>query len=354
MSRIYVSGPMRGYPNFNFDAFFDLSAQLESSGYQVVNPAQHDVEVYPDIKSWPGFATGDVDACVDFDLHKALSWDLAQVAECDELVMLPGWEASSGARHERYVAEVTGKPIWLAHKVGGRARLGVGVRRRAAAHGPAGSSTSASTWRTETRTSRSADYVTKDSGARVEFDSGMRRDTDEGKPRYDLIPVMPVRTARRTVRARCGQVRRQQLAARGLRSRSASVPCVRRTAFHAMESGRHRRGSCDRGRVEHLRVLVRRGQARTTGGSVMPYVAPGVQSAAAKRPLNPGELNYAVTKIVCDYVSYVGLGYGAINDVLGALEGAKHEFYRRVAVPYEEAKRAQNGDVYPKELTSGS
>lgn len=31
-------------------------------------------------------------------------------------------------------------------------------------------------------------FVTKDSGKRAEFDSGMRRDTQEGKPRYDLIP----------------------------------------------------------------------------------------------------------------------------------------------------------------------
>lgn len=31
-------------------------------------------------------------------------------------------------------------------------------------------------------------YVTKDSGERVDFPSGMRRDTDKGKPRYDLIP----------------------------------------------------------------------------------------------------------------------------------------------------------------------
>lgn len=36
-------------------------------------------------------------------------------------------------------------------------------------------------------------YITKDSGKRVNFKSGMRRDTDEGKPRYDLIPVMPLR-----------------------------------------------------------------------------------------------------------------------------------------------------------------
>lgn len=31
------------------------------------------------------------------------------------------------------------------------------------------------------------EFETKDSGKRVDFPSGMRRDTDEGKPRYDLI-----------------------------------------------------------------------------------------------------------------------------------------------------------------------
>lgn len=30
-------------------------------------------------------------------------------------------------------------------------------------------------------------FVIKDSGVRKEFDSGMRRDTNEGKPRYDLL-----------------------------------------------------------------------------------------------------------------------------------------------------------------------
>lgn len=32
-------------------------------------------------------------------------------------------------------------------------------------------------------------FITKDSGKRQEFESGMVRDTQEGKPRYDLIPV---------------------------------------------------------------------------------------------------------------------------------------------------------------------
>jgi hypothetical protein len=59
-----------------------------------------------------------------------------------------------------------------------------------------------------------------------------------------------------------------------------------------------------------------------------------------------GELNYQLTRLVNAYIEEHGLEYRTINDVLGALEGAKLEFYRRVAVPYEDGKIAQNGDVY--------
>lgn len=62
-------------------------------------------------------------------------------------------------------------------------------------------------------------------------------------------------------------------------------------------------------------------------------------------PQTAGELNYAVTTLIRDYVGQP-LSYQRINDVLGALEGAKLEFYRRVVVPYENAKMAENGDVY--------
>jgi len=61
---------------------------------------------------------------------------------------------------------------------------------------------------------------------------------------------------------------------------------------------------------------------------------------------NPGELNYAITCIVIKYIKKKGLSYQAINDVVGALEGAKLEFYRRVAAPYEDSKITENGDVY--------
>ena len=59
-----------------------------------------------------------------------------------------------------------------------------------------------------------------------------------------------------------------------------------------------------------------------------------------------GELNYVFTKAIIDYIGQDKLSYQLINDVLGALEGAKLEFYRRVVVPYEQKKLEENGDVY--------
>lgn len=37
------------------------------------------------------------------------------------------------------------------------------------------------------------EFITKDSGERIEFASGMRRDVVTGKPRYDLIPLEPLK-----------------------------------------------------------------------------------------------------------------------------------------------------------------
>lgn len=37
--------------------------------------------------------------------------------------------------------------------------------------------------------------------------------------------------------------------------------------------------------------------------------------------------------------------YARINTLMGAVEGAKLEFYRFHVVPYEEEKRKENGDV---------
>lgn len=60
-----------------------------------------------------------------------------------------------------------------------------------------------------------------------------------------------------------------------------------------------------------------------------------------------GELNYAITQLCIDYIDRHGtINYDAINTVVGVLECAKQEFYRRVATPYENRKIEENGDVY--------
>ena len=63
-------------------------------------------------------------------------------------------------------------------------------------------------------------------------------------------------------------------------------------------------------------------------------------------PEHAGELNFMITSILTAYLTKHGKSYSSVNDILGALEGAKLEFYRRVAVPYENNKITENGDVY--------
>lgn len=61
---------------------------------------------------------------------------------------------------------------------------------------------------------------------------------------------------------------------------------------------------------------------------------------------NAGELNYEFTMLIKRYMEYHRESYQTYNDIIGALEGAKLELYRRKLVPYEELKKAENGDVF--------
>jgi hypothetical protein len=80
----------------------------------------------------------------------------------------------------------------------------------------------------------------------------------------------------------------------------------------------------------------------------MPYI-PDLDRANINfggTPKTAGELNYSFTQKIISYLCAKGLNYQAINDVIGALEGAKLEFYRRIVAPYENQKIISNGDVY--------
>lgn len=80
----------------------------------------------------------------------------------------------------------------------------------------------------------------------------------------------------------------------------------------------------------------------------MPYIVGERRFAAADVPTNEGELNFAITTLVDDYLSRKpeGLRYAGISEVVAALECAKLEFYRRVGAPYEDKAILKNGDVY--------
>lgn len=92
--RLYLSGPMRDIPYFNFPAFHKAAAQLRGEGYFVLNPAEADV--IPDPK---GDESG-------YDRRKMLAEDMEWIAlHADVIALLPGWERSSGSRAELALAE---------------------------------------------------------------------------------------------------------------------------------------------------------------------------------------------------------------------------------------------------------
>lgn len=81
----------------------------------------------------------------------------------------------------------------------------------------------------------------------------------------------------------------------------------------------------------------------------MPYIPVERRRALLMSGADPetsGELNYLITQSLMHYMQMRSVSYAVINEVLGALEGAKLEFYRRIAAPYENAKLAENGDIY--------
>lgn len=64
-----------------------------------------------------------------------------------------------------------------------------------------------------------------------------------------------------------------------------------------------------------------------------------------ERGLAPGELNYIITILALAYLTKNGVNYTTMNAIIGALDCAKMEFYRKFVVPYEEKKEMENGAI---------
>lgn len=113
--KIYVAGPMRGIPEFNFPAFNAAAARLRAEGHTVFNPAERDNE-----RHGVDISKGNAAGCEDiaakehgFDLRVALGEDLAFIcAHADAVAVLPGWENSRGARAEVATAKALGLKVF--------------------------------------------------------------------------------------------------------------------------------------------------------------------------------------------------------------------------------------------------
>jgi len=83
----------------------------------------------------------------------------------------------------------------------------------------------------------------------------------------------------------------------------------------------------------------------------MPYIKPDRRKQLQNEVATTcGELNYMITDLLTTYLIVNEESYQTYNDMIGALEGAKLELYRRKIVPYEEKKKNENGDVYDMDV----
>lgn len=103
-NKVYVAGPMRGYPRFNFDAFEEATRFLREVGFEVTSPHEMDLD--------RGF---DPDKTIEeqgFDLYVAVRADVEAVMAADAVVLLPGADDSAGAMMEANLATMLGKEVF--------------------------------------------------------------------------------------------------------------------------------------------------------------------------------------------------------------------------------------------------
>jgi len=80
----------------------------------------------------------------------------------------------------------------------------------------------------------------------------------------------------------------------------------------------------------------------------MPYIRVEERAELAEgTPIKtPGRLTYLITMLLKQYWINSKRNYAVIAEVLGALDGAKADFHRKVVTPYEIVKEEENGDVW--------
>ncbi len=89
---IYISGPMTGYPEYNYPAFIAAEEKLRKLGYvNIINPAKID---HPDT-----------------DWNNCIRRAIVALMGADTVVLLPKWTHSRGANIEMVLAASLGMSL---------------------------------------------------------------------------------------------------------------------------------------------------------------------------------------------------------------------------------------------------
>lgn len=101
LRKIYIAGPMTGYPQFNYPAFCEAAAKLRAEGWEVFSPAEIGIDRY-----------GDDSEGMKMTRRQCLAFELTWIAlQADAIYLLPGWNESTGARTEKALADALGLEI---------------------------------------------------------------------------------------------------------------------------------------------------------------------------------------------------------------------------------------------------
>ena len=103
---LYIAGPMRGYANHNFPAFYTAAHKWRKNPLvgTIINPAEMDEK--------EGYHNSSPILDSREHLRSCMKRDLNAILEADALVMLHGWEKSDGARVEHALAVYLGLSIY--------------------------------------------------------------------------------------------------------------------------------------------------------------------------------------------------------------------------------------------------
>ena len=106
---LYQAGPMRSRPYFNSVAFEIAATNLRAQGIEVVSPVEMDQELGMNFMDYP---EGTEPLPEGFSLPELMRRDLEALTSCDGVVVMPGWQHSTGATVEVAYARFLGLPVY--------------------------------------------------------------------------------------------------------------------------------------------------------------------------------------------------------------------------------------------------